>query len=226
MDAIAATTPGSSAPGGRNGHAASASGTMIESDFNTFLVMLTTQMQNQDPLNPIDSTDYASQLATFSGVEQQVRTNQLLESLSAQMGLSGMAQLAGWVGMEARVDAPVMFGSTPLTLFPTPAQDADQAVLVTYDAQDREVARSQVALTTDPLTWTGTDTAGNTLAPGAYSFRLESYSAGELIGTGSVEAFGRITEVRSGANGTVLVMESGAEVAPAQVTSLRNGSVP
>lgn len=223
MDAIAAIAPGSTSQGGQS---ATSSGTLIESDFQTFLVMLTTQMQNQDPLNPIDSTDYASQLATFSGVEQQVKTNQLLESLSAQMGLSGMAQLATWVGMEARVDAPVMFSSTPLTLFPTPALDADQAVLVTYDAQNSEVARAQVPLTSDPLTWAGTDTAGNALAPGAYSFRLESYSAGELIGTSSVEAFGRIAEVRSGVDGAVLVMESGAEVTPAQITSLRGSSIP
>ncbi|MEY5038566.1 MAG: flagellar basal body rod modification protein, partial [Pseudomonadota bacterium] len=47
---------------------------LISSDFDTFLKMLTAQMQNQDPLNPMDSTDYATQLATFSGVEQQART--------------------------------------------------------------------------------------------------------------------------------------------------------
>ena len=51
----------------------------ISSDFETFLRMLTVQMQNQDPLNPIQSSDFAVQLATFSGVEQQVRTNDLLE---------------------------------------------------------------------------------------------------------------------------------------------------
>ena len=45
---------------------------VLSSDFETFLKMLTTQMQNQDPLNPVDSTDYATQLATFSSVEQQV----------------------------------------------------------------------------------------------------------------------------------------------------------
>ena len=44
---------------------------MINSDFETFLKMLTAQMENQDPLNPIESSDYAVQLATFSGVEQQ-----------------------------------------------------------------------------------------------------------------------------------------------------------
>jgi flagellar basal-body rod modification protein FlgD len=54
------------------------SGAKISSDFETFLKMLTVQMQNQDPLNPVDSSDYATQLATFSGVEQQVQTNDLL----------------------------------------------------------------------------------------------------------------------------------------------------
>jgi len=49
--------------------------TEISSDFETFLRMLTVQMQNQDPLNPVDSSDYAVQLATFSSVEQQVQTN-------------------------------------------------------------------------------------------------------------------------------------------------------
>jgi flagellar basal-body rod modification protein FlgD len=57
-------------------------GRAISSDFNTFLRMLTVQMQNQDPLDPIDSADFAVQLATFSGVEQQVRTNELLGQLS------------------------------------------------------------------------------------------------------------------------------------------------
>ena len=45
---------------------------VISSDFETFLRMLTVQLENQDPLDPTDSADYAMQLATFSGVEQQV----------------------------------------------------------------------------------------------------------------------------------------------------------
>jgi len=49
--------------------------------------MLTVQMQNQDPLNPVDSSDYAVQLATFSNVEQQVQTNDILRELQSQMGL-------------------------------------------------------------------------------------------------------------------------------------------
>ncbi len=110
-------------------------GTLIGSDFNTFLRMLTVQMQNQDPLNPIESTDYAVQLATFSGVEQQVRANQILSQLSGQFNLLGMTQLAGWVGQEARAAGPVYYDGQPITLSPNPATTADSAVLVVTDAQ-------------------------------------------------------------------------------------------
>ena len=61
----------------------------ISSDFETFLLMLTTQLENQDPLNPIESQDFAVQLATFSGVEQQVLTNDLLSDLGQGFGSSG-----------------------------------------------------------------------------------------------------------------------------------------
>ena len=82
---------------------------LISSDFNTFLKMLTTQLKNQDPLNPMDNSEYAVQLATFSGVEQQVKTNTLLESLGTQLGLSGLSTYAGWVGKDARADMPVWY---------------------------------------------------------------------------------------------------------------------
>ena len=68
--------------------ASNKAGSNAEDIQNRFLKLLTTQMQNQDPLNPIDSTDYAAQLATFSGVEQQVRTNSLLADLGTH-GASG-----------------------------------------------------------------------------------------------------------------------------------------
>ncbi|MGB7261840.1 MAG: flagellar hook capping FlgD N-terminal domain-containing protein [Albidovulum sp.] len=199
-------------------------GTLINSDFQTFLVMLTTQMQNQDPLNPIDSTDYASQLATFSGVEQQVKTNTLLESLSTQMGLSGMAQMASWVGMEARVAAPALFDGAPLTLYPTPEAGSDQTVLVALNAQGVEVMRAPITPSSDPIVWAGTDAAGSPLPNGAYSFRLESYTNSELIGTSTVQTYGRITEVQSGASGAVLVMDSGAVLTPADIKALRQSA--
>ena len=83
-----------------------AQGREVTSDFEMFLRMMTTQMTNQDPLDPVDSADYAVQLATFSSVEQQVLTNDLLRLVSGQLGMSSMAQLAGWVGQDARAAVP------------------------------------------------------------------------------------------------------------------------
>ena len=66
-------------------------------NFDTFLKMLTTQLQNQDPLNPMEGSDFAVQLATFSGVEQQAQTNKLLQQMLTQSGGS-LGQLAEWIG--------------------------------------------------------------------------------------------------------------------------------
>jgi flagellar basal-body rod modification protein FlgD len=128
--------------------------TKISSDFNTFLRMLTVQMQNQDPLNPIESSDYAVQLATFSGVEQAVRTNQLLTDMQSRLQQFGMAEMAGWIGKEARSNAPVYFDGNPVTLSPNPAQGATRAVIAVKDAQGNlEPTRSRWKACRGPMSW-------------------------------------------------------------------------
>jgi flagellar basal-body rod modification protein FlgD len=191
------------------------------SDYTTFLKMLTVQMQNQDPLNPIESTDYAVQLATFSGVEQQVRTNELLASLAQQFGVMGMAQLAGWVGQEARAAVPVRFDGSPVTLSPNPAAGADRAVLVVKDDQGTIVAREDIPVSADPYRWLGADATGDPLPPGTYRLELESYRNGEVVATGPMESYARILEAQGGPAGTVLVLSGGVKVNAADITALR-----
>lgn len=197
------------------------SGTLIGSDFNTFLRMLTVQMQNQDPLNPIESADYAVQLATFSGVEQQVRANQLLSQLSGQFGLMGMTQLAGWVGQEARTAGPIQYDGRPITLSPTTATTADSAVLVVLDAKGAVVAREALPLGTAPYQWLGADAAGNPLPPGRYSLSIESRLGDQTLRTDPVEAYHPILEVRRNGDAVRLVLNGGIEVDAATVTALR-----
>lgn len=203
---------------------ASSSSATISSDFDTFLQMLTTQLENQDPLNPVESTDFAVQLATFSGVEQQTLTNQLLESMTSQLGLMGMTQLAGWVGMEARVAAPVYYEGEPVTLAPNPVSGADTAVLVGYDSDGTEIYRKNISVTADTLEWNGTDTDGNTLPEGLYSFELESYNSGTLLSTDTVEAYTTIVEAQGTSDGTVLVLKGGTTISTDEITALRQAS--
>lgn len=195
----------------------------ITSDFDTFLLMLTTQMQYQDPLNPMDSADFAVQLATFSSVEQQQLTNQLLEGLADQMGLSGMAELANWVGKEARAPVAAQFDGTPVTLSASPDLRAKEATLIVADATGTIVSRQAVPVSAEPFEWTGRAADGSTLPPGRYSFSLESAAEGELISITPVEVYGRIIEAQTGSSGTMLVMEGGVMVAADAVTALRGG---
>ena len=196
----------------------------ISSDFTTFLKMLTTQMQNQDPLNPIDSADYAVQLATFSGVEQSVKTNQLLESLGQQFGLLGMAQMAGWVGQEARADAPVWMDGDPVTLAPNPAAAADRAVLVVKNASGDVVGREDVPVSTDPYVWRGKGITGADLPDGKYTLSLESYQGDDLLVTTPMESYAKIMEARGTPSGTVLILEGGIEVPANKITALRSAA--
>lgn len=193
----------------------------LSSDFQTFLLMLTTQMQNQDPLNPIESQDFAVQLATFSGVEQQVRTNQLLESLAAGIGMSGISQLAGWVGMEVRVDAPAGFDGSPITLAPDPDPASDAATLVVRDEFGRVVSREALPMGIETIEWAGVGSNGSPLPAGLYTFELESMNRGEITSTRPVEHYAMVNEARRGANGIEIVLNGGARIAESAVTALR-----
>lgn len=193
----------------------------VGSDFETFLRMLTTQLQNQDPLNPIDSADYAVQLATFSGVEQAVRTNELLVSLGRQFGVLSMTQLAGWVGQEARVAAPVFFEGAPVDLALPQSTSADRAVLVVRDASGVLVAREEVPTSGGDYQWMGRDAAGDPLPGGIYTLLIEAYRGDVLQTSAAVESYATIAEARGSATGTSLVLRGGITVAAENVTALR-----
>jgi flagellar basal-body rod modification protein FlgD len=209
----ATTAPSATASGGPAGK--------ITSDFDTFLRMLTVQMQNQDPLNPIESADYAVQLATFSGVEQQVRTNQLLADMTARFQQIGMAEMASWIGKEARSDAPVRFEGSPVTLSPNPAQGATGAVLIVRDADGNLISREEIPVSAEPYLWLGADATGTPLPPGQYRLSLESRNGERVIATTPMEHYALVIEARGSPGGTKLVLDGGAEIAASQVTALR-----
>jgi flagellar basal-body rod modification protein FlgD len=196
----------------------------ITSDFDTFLRMLTVQMKNQDPLNPVDSADYAVQLATFSGVEQQVRTNQLLTDMQSRFQQSGMAEMAGWIGKEARSPAPVRFNGSPVILSPNPAPGATAADLVVRDMQGRLIAREAIPVSSAAYTWLGADATGMPLPTGSYQLSLESRNGEQVLSTTAMERYARVIEVRGTSDGTKLFLEGGIEVPAAQVTALREAS--
>ncbi len=194
----------------------------IASDFETFLKMLTTQLKNQDPTSPMDSADFAVQLATFSGVEQQVKTNDLLESLNSRLNESSLSEIAGWVGMEAKAAAPAYFYGEPVALWPEPDPNADYVEVVAKNSAGEEVGRYEIENASDPVFWAGAGTGGIVLPNGLYSFEVASFKDSKLLTTRPAEVYSLVTEARM-VNGTpTLVLLGNKSFAATAITSIRN----
>jgi len=198
-------------------------GTAISSDFETFLRMLTVQVQNQDPLNPLDSTDFAVQLATFSGVEQQVRTNDLLEGVTGALAGNELAQLAGWVGMEARAAAPAVFAGAPIWVEPEPVSFAARAELRVFDAGGRIFDQIEIPVLAQPYVWDGTRADGSPFPEGVYTFEVASFDGdGNELETRVAETYNRVVEAQIGQDGAELLLGNGTYVPAGTITALRS----
>lgn len=190
-------------------------------DFQTFLTLLTVQLRNQDPLKPMESTEFVAQLASFSAVEQQIRANDRLEQIFDLLSGGTADGLAQWIGKEVRAPAKGSFAGVPVDIEVTPLADADRAVLVVRNDFDQVVARRAVEPDAGSIAWDGADETGAELAHGRYGFALESYRGETLLDTQAGRVFGRVTEVRIEAGAPVLVLEGGAQVKVDEVSALR-----
>lgn len=190
----------------------------ISSDFETFLRMLTTQMQNQNPLEPIEASDFAVQLATFSGVEQQVRTNDILAELSNRMGLS---ELAGWVGRKVLSAAPHFLNESTLQLVPPEVVGADYAELVFRDLYGVEIARHPTDPSATEILFTPSSFGGSELSAGFYEIEMQSFRAGTLISSAPVLGYAPVEEARIDAGHVLLVLKGGHIIDSSKVVGLR-----
>ena len=110
--------------------------TAIAGNFQSFISLLTTQLKNQDPLNPTDTTQFTQQITQMTGVEQQLMSNQLLQQLVAVQG--GLPAAASLIGKQ--VTAPDPAGGT------TPVSGVVSAVRETSGQTMLTVGKTQVPL--------------------------------------------------------------------------------
>ncbi len=186
---------------------AAASNTRLAGDFNTFLTLLTTQLQNQSPTDPLDANQMTNQLVQFASVEQQISMNQNLERL---IGLQQAAQLtasAPLVGQRVEVEAdrvPLQNGRGEIRL---PAAGAARFAEITIaDGAGRAVRQQVVNLgaAASNWTWDGRDAAGRTLTDGAYRVNVTGRGAnGEAVSLPFTVA-GTVTGAEQGARGLSL----------------------
>jgi flagellar basal-body rod modification protein FlgD len=115
-----ATIPGNYAAlastGSTGAAAAAGGGKEIAGNFQDFLLLLTTQLKNQSPLDPLDTNQFTQQLVQFAGVEQQLKSNDTLSSILTAMRSSSTSNAASYIGMKVTADgsaAPWQAGPRP-----------------------------------------------------------------------------------------------------------------
>jgi flagellar basal-body rod modification protein FlgD len=189
--------------------------TSLGDNFDTFLTLLTAQLQNQDPLSPVDSTEFTSQLVQFSGVEQQIRMNDQLEAMIGLQQSSFAASLSGYLGQDVLLDtSAVQFdGETPIELRYRVDSSATAATVTIRDAQNRVVFEGPVPTGGGELSfsWDG-DRSGATTPAGAGTYSI-SVTASNATGAAV------------GAGGAILARVSGLDLSsgtPSVVTSAGN----
>lgn len=170
-------------------------------DYTKFLTLLTAQIENQDPLEPVDSTQFVAQLAQLSQVEQAVQTNNQLETLTSQ--ISGLLNLGGTdlLGRDVTIASNVVMlenGTTGSSYEVGPAAASVTASIT--DPLGRTV-RTITGLPTltgaqNALGWDGNDDYGNALLSGKYTVQLVAKdSAGNSVDI-QASRNARVEEVR------------------------------
>lgn len=168
------------------------------SEFNTFLKLLTTQMQNQDPLDPIKSSEYTQQLAQYSQLEQTIQGNGTLNSILTRLSSHDTAQAIGLSGRNVVLNtATAGLGAAPATW--TYAADRNAASLLASitDASGRVVATA--ALPTDSRSgnfgWNGALPGGSSAVSGSYTLSVRGVDASGAVVPVAVNATGKVGDV-------------------------------
>jgi len=180
-----------------------------------FLKLFVTQLQYQDPLSPMDSTGFTSQLAQFSSLEQLTNINTAIGNLASSQALTQNALAAGLIGKNVLVAGnQISLAGTANISFALPTATA-QTNLSIYNASGQCVR--QVSLGAEnsgsiTYTWDGKDSQGNTLPDGNYTYSVAAADATGAAVSATTSTYGMVTGVTLQNNLTYLVLDSGLQV--------------
>jgi|SRR5579862_6428757 len=175
---------------------------------NQFLTLLVTQLQNQDPLNPMDNSQMTTQLAQISTVTGINTLNSTMSSLASSLGSNQYMQAAGLVGHTVlvpgnQIDLTSGAGGAGFTL----PQNADDVQVTITDASGsivRQMDLGAQSAGTQTFAWDGKTNTGATAADGQYSYTLTAAASGNSI-TPDALMSGRVDGVVLGTGGTTLL---------------------
>ena len=182
----------------------------IAQNFDAFLLLLTTQLKNQSPLDPLDTNQFTQQLVQFASVEQQLKSNDTLNALLTSARGSAASTAASFVGMQVTADGTtsrLSNGKAEWSI--NPARNA-QVSLIVKDAQGNIIAAQTVAMAAGAqrFAWNGITSTGTRAPDGDYTLSVSARDpAGQSVSV-KTEVSGRVDSVDLSGDAAVLVVGS------------------
>src|SRR5690349_2982489 len=195
-----ATAGSSASPAGNNAL------NSLSANFDDFLKLLMTQLQNQDPSSPLDTNQFTSELVQFSSVEQQINTNTSLTQLIQLTQAGEVMQGSSMTGKRVTVSSdhvPLQNGQGTIQFTAPAAEPVDIAI---YNDSGAKLSDSMIMATKGSNTWTwnGTTSSGSTVPDGSYKVAVTGANADGTTSALTFSVIGTATGVQSQSNGMQL----------------------
>ncbi len=212
---MAVTATNSSGAASATSALAAAAGSNADSE-QRFLKLLVTQLNNQDPLNPLDNAQLTSQLAQMSTVSGIEKLNSAFQSLLAQSGSGQVLQAASLIGHPVLVpgqDLTLTPGATvPFAIDMGAAADSVKVAIVNAAGQTvRSYDLGALPPGVKALSWDGKADNGTALAAGSYTVHLLATGAGASVPATAL-SYANVVSVAQGSNGVALDLTNGRKV--------------
>lgn len=158
----------------------------LADQFDSFLLLLTTQLKSQDPLSPMDANQFTEQLVQFTGVEQAIKTNETLSQLVSMMRADQLNRGIDYLGAEVEAQAgTIRLGPDGAGhAFYQLAEPAAEVAIGIYDEAGELVATmaGEDRAGAHEIAWNGRDQAGRSLPEGLYRIEVQAVdSDGESV---------------------------------------------
>ena len=167
---------------------------------DTFLNLLVAQLQYQDPLNPVENTDFTAQLAQFSSLEALTDMKGSMDQISYLQGSLNNMQALSFIGKEVSAQGNIIHYTGEDVGINFALDDSAAEVAVSIYTEDGYLVRSDNIGSASQgdmeYLWDGTDDSGEQVIPGRYTFTVDAIDYNGLPVSSTTYALGEVTGVR------------------------------
>ncbi len=204
----------------------SADASALSGNYEMFLQLLVTQMQNQNPLDPTDATEFTNQLVQYSSVEQQIKMNSTLADMKTMFAVQNAMAFVSYVGKSVTVDASTAEyadGSATWNFNASAASDAASISVVDSEGNTVYSTTEKLASGDGKFVWTGETTNGSLAAAGSYTLKITGKTTAGNTVTYKSELSGVVDNVDFSGTTPLLTID-GQSVSAYLVKSVKSAS--